>query len=352
MLDPPSARDVAAARPRRRARPFALERRPIIRQTIDWLRRVVTRPQDELTRWQRAARFAYEVGRRGAEQLRADDAPQMAGALAFRTLFGLLPVLVVGSLLARAVYGPESFEQAIGAVVEWIFQESGGSEDSVAGWVKTLVTQAQQVNLAALGSVGFVLLTYSAVSLMVTIENAFNRVYRARSGRSWLRRVPVYWTVLTLGPVMIGLVFYVNTELQGLVETIPDWHGLLGAGRMLWSFLILWMLLLAVYRLLPAADVAMRPALVGSFVASACLGGGQQFLGAYLSGTQSIRLLGSLGFIPLFMFWIYVMWLAVLFGLEVAASLQHVQNGSAGAAGDGPASASAAGDGAATGIDV
>ncbi len=67
-----------------------------------WLKRVVSQPREELNRWQQAARFAYDLGRFGARQLRHDQAPQMAAALAFRALLGLVPVLVVGTVLILA----------------------------------------------------------------------------------------------------------------------------------------------------------------------------------------------------------------------------------------------------------
>ena len=47
---------------------------PRIRPVMDWLRRVVTQPLDELSRWQKTVRFCYDLGRHGARQLREDRA--------------------------------------------------------------------------------------------------------------------------------------------------------------------------------------------------------------------------------------------------------------------------------------
>jgi membrane protein len=79
----------------------------------------------------------------------------------------------------------------------------------------------------------------------------------------------------------------------------------------------------AVYRLIPNATLSLRPALAGALVAAALLEIGQRTMGAYLQNAFSIsQLYGSLGLVPLFMFWVYLMWLVVLFGLEVSATLQ------------------------------
>ena len=84
-----------------------------IQPFIDWLKRAVTQPRDELGRWEKAVRFAYDLGRYGARQLREDRAPQMAAALSFRTLFGLLPVLVVGTMMIKAFGGFDQFRTEI-----------------------------------------------------------------------------------------------------------------------------------------------------------------------------------------------------------------------------------------------
>ena len=76
-----------------------------IKAFLDWLSRIMTEPLNELSRAQRTLRFLFDLGRYGARQLQHDRAPHMAGALAFRTLFGLLPVLVVGTVLVRAFRG-------------------------------------------------------------------------------------------------------------------------------------------------------------------------------------------------------------------------------------------------------
>jgi membrane protein len=58
-------------------------------------------------------------------------------------------------------------------------------------------------------------------------------------------------------------------------------------------------------------------------VAAILVGVGRRGLDAYLEHAIGANVLwGSLGFIPLFMFWVYVMWLIVLFGLEVTSTLQ------------------------------
>ena len=75
---------------------------------LAWLRQAVTEPQRNLDEFQRRVRDAFEIGRFSLRHLAQDRAPQMAAALAFRTLFGILPVLVVATIAARPRPYPSS----------------------------------------------------------------------------------------------------------------------------------------------------------------------------------------------------------------------------------------------------
>ena len=309
--------------------------RRYISAVAHWLKRVVTQPREELDRWQKAVRFMYDLGRHGADQLREDRAPQIAAALSFRALFALFPVLVVSTVLVRAMIGIEEFLGLVDSLFTLanlnelrIVLPAGttGGAVTLRVWLDTLIGEAATINLTAVGWVGLVIVVYAAIGLMVTIENAFNTVYRAPEGRAWTRRVPLYWFVLTVSPIAIGLAAYVNGRFEGWIESVGAWQWALVIARILWSCLFGWLFMLAAYTLIPNTAVELRPAAIGSLVSIILLQIGLRTLGAYFENAFSLsRLYGSLGLIPLFMFWVYLMWLAVLFGLEVSATLQMLR---------------------------
>ncbi|TWU12575.1 ribonuclease BN/unknown domain fusion protein [Symmachiella macrocystis] len=354
--------------------------RQFIQYALLWLKRVVTQPRSELDRWQRAALFTYDLSRFGARQLRHDRAPQMAAALAYRVLFGMLPVLIVATILVRAIIGIPDFQ----AQVESLLDEIGLADihvvDRTAGangepgdsinlkeWIVALIEKAAEINLAAVGWVGLALIIYSAISLMVTIENSFNTIYRAPEGRSWVRRVPLYWFILTISPAALGLAVYLDGQIDTLLDskaakavaesaleeeqaarlldtdttdtataaTQSDgktktesplgsrWQWLIDIGGFLWVVTIEWLFMFGVYTLVPNTEVAGKPAAIGALVTVLMLEVGKRTMGAYLANAFTIsHLYGSLGLVPLFMFWVYLMWLGVLFGLQVSAALQ------------------------------
>jgi membrane protein len=260
----------------------------------------------------------------------------MAGALAFRTLFGLLPVLVVGTVLIRAFRGYDQFAIWMADVfsrlgmddihvmgVAEVGQDGPSPEQSLSQWLLGFVSQVEALNFAAIGWVGMAVLVYAAIGLMVTIENSFNTIYRAPEGRGWARRLTIYWTVLTLGPTLLGLTAFLNIRFERWIETVSSWQWLLSVAPAVWGFIVIWLFMFAIYKLVPNTTVSMRAVMVGAFVTAILVELGRRALGAYLDNMLLLRhLYGPLGLIPLFMFWVYIMWLVVLFGLEVSAILQ------------------------------
>lgn len=309
------------------------------RQWVDLLTHVMTQPREELNRWQYAVRFSYELGVHGYKALQRDDAPQMAAALSFRTLFALLPVVVVSAVLVNAMQGPEQFKQ----IVHWVIASTGlenvtmavseavaeGATETVEKplgiWLEGIVDDIASLRLAALGWIGMAVLIYSAISLMVTIENSFNAIYGAPEGRSWTKRILIYWFVLTLGPLFLGLTLVLDNQITNTIGGVEGWKWLLAGAQQLWGFCVAWLFMIAMYRLVPNTRVMMHAVLVGALVAAIFLQAGKGLLSAYFGNAVSLgNIYGTLGAVPVFMFWVYLMWLVVLFGLEVAATIQRV----------------------------
>ena len=299
---------------------------------VSWLRRVITQPFSELNRWQRAVRFGYDLGRFGARQLKHDRAQHMAAALSFRTLFSLLPVLVVATLLVKGLIGLEPFlamaEELLASVgldTIRVVPSDGVTEQSqtMSVWLKELFGQAAEVDLAAVHWIGVALMLYAALSLMVTIENCLNVIVRAPVGRRWSRRIPLYWFVLTVSPLLVVLWYYINHRFDTWITSVSTWQWLAYTAWLCWNVFFAWLLMLSIYMLVPSSQPEFRPAAAGAGVAAVLLVLGLRGLGVYLNyGFMVGQLYGSLGLVPLFMIWVYLMWLAVLFGLEVTAILQ------------------------------
>ena len=279
----------------------------------------------------RVARVASLLHRRAI----ADDVPAMASALAYKTLLGLVPILVVVTLVAKTLMGAQfapfvaRFIGSLGLDSMKIVPPSDGVAATAApvelgSWVEALVRQASEIDLSALGWVGVVVTVASAIWLMTSVELSFNRIYRARQGRAWVRRVILYWFVLTGSPLLIAAIPLLSALLRDAQGT-PGLGWLVGLVGTVWNVGVLWALLTVVYLVVPAARVRPRSAAIGAFVASVTIIALKGALAAYFEHAFGMsRLYGSLGLVPVFMFWMWVVWMAVLGGLEVSAFAQTI----------------------------
>lgn len=347
-----------------------------------------TRPVHELTRMERTARFGIDLTRHCARELYDDRAEQMAAALSYRTIFGLVPLFVLALIVFRAFGGfsgmghqvqsqmfdylglstisvqaparsatrpfhagatqPQPSGQGVkrrpGSVAAATQGSAANKAQMRIALEKTLAElneKMSQVSFSSIGAVGLVWLIWAALSLVISVEDDFNLIYNAPSGRSWTMRIMIYWAVVTLGPVLLMVSVWAAGQLSiwvGHLTVTPTNAAGVGAWFMsavrwvvqvLSSFTALaatWLLLFLLYVLMPNTRVYLRPAAIGSLVAAILWELGKWGFGLYVKHAVGYSALyGSLGLIPLFLLWVYVSWLIVLFGIELTYTLQGMR---------------------------
>ena len=297
-----------------------------------WLRSAIHDPFEELSRWEKMVRYIWQVLRQGAAQLSEDSASTMAAALTYRTLFGVLPMTDVGAGGARAIMGEERFENFLHDAIEisglnLVQISDDGGVSTLGSWLSNLVTSGMNVSIAALTWVGVFVLIYSAIALMVNIETCFNVICRSKKGRSWFKRIPTYWFLLTFGPVAAAVGIWADQQVAGIIHEYVGWAWLLLVAQKIWSFLLCWGVLILLFRTIPTVKLGYTPVMIGGAVAAVLLMLGQASLAFYFNHALSLKqMYGSLGLLPIFMFWLYLMWLIVLLGLQVASILESVSD--------------------------
>lgn len=279
--------------------------------------------------------------------------PQMAAALSYRTVFGMIPILAVGLWVLHRMVTEEQLRSLIASALGVLgldrFSLSAPPTDtefvgpvmptpdtarSVDEYVTALVLSLNKVNFTAIGVVGVILLGYAAVSMIVEIERAFNQIFKVPRGRSWSRRFPNYVTLLVCAPLGVVLTFYLGQRLdawsRGLAEN-PTYSFLASAGltaAILGQFAVSAAVLLVMYTVIPNTRVRFWAALAGAVVGAVLFEGLKFGFFQYVrltAGASYTRLYGSLALIPLFLLWVYLTWNIVLFGLQFTYQLQYAR---------------------------
>ena len=241
---------------------------------------------------------------------------ETAGALAYTTLFALVPfsVVVFGILSAFPVFDSWS-EQLTGFIFSNFVPSSARV---VEDYLREFAASATKLTFS-----GIVALLVSLLLTMWSIESTFNRVWRVPTPRPRLLRFLVYWTLLTLGSLLAVASLAVTSYLFSLpvlsgVEQLDWGQRLLG----LLPNLVELAVFSFAYWLIPHRSLPFRYALAGGLFATVLFEVAKRGFAAYLLGVPTYdQLYGALAVAPIFMIWIYLSWVVVLLGASFAASL-------------------------------
>lgn len=245
-----------------------------------------------------------------------DGLLESAGALAFTTLFALVPLSMVafGVLSAFPV-----FEKWSDQLSDYIFSNFvPGAARAVESYLREFSKNAGQLTTA-----GVIALVVSLLVTLVSVEGAFNRIWRVPTARPQVSRFLVYWTVLTLGALVAAASLALSTRFFALsvFET--------SAGRQLESAM-LWMAPMAIellcfaaiFKVVPHRTVKWRHAFAGALLSVASFELVKWGIGLYLGsfGTYQ-KIYGPVAAVPILMIWIYMSWATILLGASLASSL-------------------------------
>ncbi|MBI1909749.1 MAG: YihY family inner membrane protein [Deltaproteobacteria bacterium] len=253
---------------------------------------------------------------------RQNKIPVRATALAYTTLISIVPFLAVTFSLFKAFGG---LNQAMEPIKRFVLSNlATGTGDAAITYLDQFI---ENFRSGAVGLVGFMLLILSVISVLATIEQAFNDIWGIPKSRTFIRRFTSYWTIITIGPVLLGISLSLTGALQSS-RLVNDILSLSGAQRFLIAkipWLVTFGMFTALYLIMPNTKVRVRSALLGGII------GGSLWevakWGYTLYATQVVstyKVYGSLGMVPIFLVWIYYTWVVVLVGALVAFANEHL----------------------------
>jgi membrane protein len=262
---------------------------------------------------QRARQFLQHLYRRIVE----DDCLRSAAALTYLTLFALVPMMTVAYAVLSAV---PTFDAAGDQIEQFIFSHFvPGTAHDIRGYLQRFSQQAR--HLTGIG-VAFLLLT--AYGMLADIERTLNAIWRAPPRRGGVLGLLRHWAILSLGPLCIALALAISTYLLSLRVLEEPIAVPLVQNALL--RLTPWLLTSAAFTLIyvavPNTYVRVRDALVGGIVAGLCFELAKWLLTLGLTrGYETVY--GAFATLPLFLFWIYLSWIILLLGAELAFAVAN-----------------------------
>ncbi|BBJ00002.1 UPF0761 membrane protein [Ferrigenium kumadai] len=248
-----------------------------------------------------------------------DRCTQVAASLTFTTLLSLVPLVTIALTLFSAFPVFESYSSQIK-----LFLLNNLMPDMAS---KIITRYMQQFTDSAmrLTALGLGILAVTAMWLLLTIEQAFNAIWRVERQRPLFKRLVIHWAVLTLAPLLVGASLALTSWLVGQSMGYAQHVPVFGVGILkLLPVLLTWLAFTMLFHLVPNRYVPRRHAIIGALVAAVAFEAMNHAFGYYVSHFPTYKLVyGAFASVPIFLMWIYLSWLAILSGAVIAASLSY-----------------------------
>ena len=239
---------------------------------------------------------------------------ESAASLAFLSLVAIVPIASLALLVLASVPAFEQMRDQLQHVLaaNLLLPQVA---DTVTRYVNQFAAAAGGLSL-----VGTLFFFVTALGTMLAVEDAFNRIWRSARRRSLIYRLGLYWTALTAGPLLLAAVVAANLRIDSAIGGsglqfdlgLPNW--------LPWLFATL--LLTLAYRLIPNRPVRIRDALIGAAMAALLLEGLKWAMTLYIAAFPTYEVVyGAFSVLPVFLLWLYAVWIFILLGALIAANL-------------------------------
>lgn len=251
-----------------------------------------------------------------SHRIQSDTIFRVAASLSYTTLIAIVPLIAIGLAIFSAFPVFQGIKQQLQEVVIQNFVPH--IEQEISGYLADFINATAQ--LTTIGVIGIAI---TAILMLSTIENSLNFIFKVYKPRNIKTKITLYWTVITLGPLLLGTALSMRGYVYALQNLMPE--DIISSKFYLSTlipgfFTILALVLL--YVLVPNRKVKVTHAIIGAIVAMFLFFIIRKFFGLIITASSTYKTLyGAMATLPIFLIWIYCSWAVVIFGAVVTASI-------------------------------
>jgi membrane protein len=238
-----------------------------------------------------------------------------ASSLAYTTILSIIPLLAVSFALFKTLGGLDQLYDTLEPLI--VSNLAAGTSADVIAQIQSFInnTHANTVGLT-----GFIGLLITSVSMLYSIEDAFNRIWKVQRDRSLTRKAVIYAFFIILGPLALAIALgLVTSKYLPLSTLLPD--GVSGFLLAIGAFTL-------IYKLVPNLPVLWEYAATAGTFTAICWVIARWGYEIYATRFISYhRIYGGLAAVPILLLWIYIIWVIVLTGAALSAALQQTAPG-------------------------
>ena len=246
-----------------------------------------------------------------------DTILRVASSLSYTSLLALVPMFVI--MISVFSFFPV-FENLKEPIQNFLAQTFAPTAEAEFNKYFTELTIAS----GEFTTVGIIGLAITSILMLSTIENSLNFIFKVTRPRRFTTKLTLYWTVITLGPLLLGTAFsmrgYFYTLQQLMPESLVDNPTIL---ILMPSIMTMFMLVL-VYVLVPNKKVNISSACVGALVSVIIFSFLRKTFTFIILKSATYRILyGALAMLPILLVWMYLAWAVVILGAVITAALDE-----------------------------
>jgi membrane protein len=262
----------------------------------------------------------------------ADYAPSMGAALAFYTLFSIVPLILIALVVAGHFFGPNAARGEIVSQLSALMGRTGA--EAVDGLIQS--ANAPERRSIATG-VGIIVFLVGATSVFNELQDALNRIWRApRSPRAAGLFSFLHMRLLSFG-LIVGFLFLllVSLVVSAMLSTLGRWWGPMFGDKavlalvtnILFSFILITVLFAMIYKIVPQKKVHWEDVWIGAAITSMLFSVGKGLIGIYLGRSVTVSAFGAVGSLAVFLLWVYYSAQIFLLGAEFTRLYSGLRTG-------------------------
>ena len=247
-----------------------------------------------------------------------DNCQQKAASLTYTTMLSIVPVLTVLLMILSSVPALASVRAQIYEVIYSNLLPQSSLQ--VSEYINDFAEKSSNLTI-----IGAIILFLTTIMTLTTIERAFNQIWRVENRSGGLKSMMRYWTIVTLGPLVLGTAFiasstvqslsFLNRQIAGYGIDWGFWVQAVSIGITVAGFI-------GMYWFIPKARVPLKNAAIAGVFVAIVFELMKHLFGTVMANFTSYEAIyGAFAALPIFLLWIFLSWNLILLGVEISYTL-------------------------------